>query len=452
MTEPDVRDLRRPQPAPAVRGDARGVARRGAAMSGGPGAVQPAEFAALMAPLAPFGPAPRLAAGVSGGADSMALAFLADAWARARGGTLVALVVDHGLRPASAAEAAVTIARLRALGIEARLLPLTGLRPGPGLAERARDARYAALGAACAGAGVPHLMLAHHAGDQAETVLMRRRGRSGAAGLAAMPLVAEQGALRLLRPLLGVPPARLRATLRARDIAWVEDPSNADLRALRARLRAGLADPAGTGPEIAALCETARRAGVARAAQEARTAAVLAGRAAIHPEGFAVLSARGSLPAPALAALIQAVSGAPFPARSLSVAALAGAPRPATLGGVRLMAAGRLGPGLLVVREERAVGPPVPAGRGVVWDGRFRLAAGTPPAGATIAALGRDAARFHRRSGLPSAVLRTLPALRHGNALVAVPHLDYSSSHDCDDLRMVFAARRPAAGPPFLPG
>lgn len=416
------------------------------------GPIQPAEFAALMARLAPFGPAPRLAVGVSGGADSMALAILTDVWVRGQRGVLLALVVDHGLRPDSADEAAVTIARLTTLGISARLLSLTGLHHGPALAQRARDARYAALRAACVEAGLPHLMLAHHAGDQAETVLMRRQSGSGPAGLAAMPVVAEQTEVRLLRPLLGVPPARLRATLRASDVGWVEDPSNTDPRALRARLRASLADPEGTGPAIAALCEAARQTGIARAAQEATTASTLARRVAIHPEGFALLSSDASLPATALGAVIQAVSGSPFPPPPRSVLALAAAPRPVTLGGVRLMAAGRLGAGLLVVREERAIGPPVPARRGVVWDGRFRLAADRTPEGMTVAALGPDAARFRRISGLPTAVLRTLPALRRGNLLVAVPHLDYCSSPDCDGLRMVFTARRPAAGAPFLPG
>ena len=416
------------------------------------GSIQPAEFAALMLPVAPFGPAPRVAAGVSGGADSMALAILADAWVRGRGGSLLALVVDHSLRPGSAAEAAVTITRLATLGIPARLLSLTGLQRGPALAERARDARYAVLRAACVEAGIPHLLLAHHAGDQAETVLMRRGSHSGPAGLAAMPIVVEQSELRLLRPLLGVPRARLRATLRARGIAWVEDPSNADLQALRPRLRASLGDPDGTGPGIAALCQSAREAGVARARREARTASVLAERVAIHPEGFALLSSRACLPASALAALIQSVSGSPFPPPSRSVTALAAAPRPATLGGVRLVSAHRICAGLLLVREERAIGPPVPASRGIVWDGRFRLATGKAPDGTTIAALGPDATRFRRISSLPSAVLRTLPALRRGNSLVAVPHLDYCSSHHCEGLRMVFTARRPAAGAPFLPG
>ena len=83
-------------------------------------------FAARMASLGPFAPAPRLAAGVSGGADSLALALLADEWARSRGGTLLALIVDHGLRPAAAPEAALTAERLAAHGISARILCADG--------------------------------------------------------------------------------------------------------------------------------------------------------------------------------------------------------------------------------------------------------------------------------------------------------------------------------------
>ena len=414
------------------------------------GRVTEPEFAVLMAGLAPFEPAPRLAAAVSGGADSMALAVLADAWSLERGGSLLALVVDHALRPESGAEAALTIDRLAARCIPARLLRLTDLPHGPGLAERARAARYTALTAACAEAGIPHLLLGHHAADQAETVLMRRQSGSGPAGLAAMPAIAELAALRLLRPLLGIPPGRLRATLRAADLAWVEDPSNRDQRALRPRLRAALNDPAGTGPEIAALCRAAQAAGEARAGRDAAVAAALAARAAIHPEGFAILSP-GPIEPEALAALLQAIAGAPFPPPARAVARLAAAPRPATLAGVRLLPAGRLGEGLLVVREAAALGPPVAARPGAVWDGRFRLSAGAdPPPGATIGAAGPDAGRLRQRPGLPTAVLQTLPAVRCGNLLVAVPHMRYPDRKACAAVPISFIPPRPVAGAPFL--
>jgi tRNA(Ile)-lysidine synthase len=155
------------------------------------------------------------------------------------------------------------------------------------------------------------------------------------------------------------------------------------------------------------------------------------------------------------------------------VAALAASPAPATLAGVRLLPAGRLGPGLLLVREAAAMAPPVPAASGVLWDGRFRLAGvttvtqgGMPGAmsrvmsrtlisamsGATLGALGDDAARFRARDGLPSAVLRTLPALRVDGTLVAVPHLLYPDAAACEPMCVTFAPPRPACGAAFLGG
>src|SRR5271165_4045530 len=135
--------------------------------------VTQAEFAAAMARLGPFEPAPMLAVAVSGGADSLALAVLADAWARARGGAIIALVVDHGLRAAAADEARATEQLLTGRGIAVRALRLAGLGPGSALAERARTARYATLTAACEAAGTLHLLVGHHLADQAETVALR---------------------------------------------------------------------------------------------------------------------------------------------------------------------------------------------------------------------------------------------------------------------------------------
>jgi tRNA(Ile)-lysidine synthase len=287
--------------------------------------------------------------------------------------------------------------------------------------------------------------------DQAETVLMRRQGGSGPAGLAGMPALAEQSGLRLVRPLLGVAPGRLRETLHAAGVAWVEDPSNHDWRALRPRLRANLDDPAGSGPVVAALRADARTAGVARARREFESAAALAEKVAFRPEGFAVVAPGPMAPA-ALAAVIQAVSGAGFPPPTQPVATLAARPRAATLAGVQLLGAGRLGSGWLVVREAAAMEPQRLARPGTVWDGRFRLmACADPPPNATLGALGADAVHFRRRSDLPSAVLQTLPALRQGKSLVAVPHLLYPNATACAAVQLVFSPRRPAAGAPFLP-
>jgi tRNA(Ile)-lysidine synthase len=399
-----------------------------------------------MAPLGPFGAAPRLAVGVSGGPHSLALILLATAFCRARGGEAVALVADHGLRPGSAAEAEGVAALLGARGIPARLLRL-GLAPGPGLQARARSARLAALGQAAAAAGCPWLLLGHHRADQAETLLFRALRGSGPAGLAGMAAVRDAGAVLVLRPLLGVAPDALEAVVAAAGIAAVRDPSNADPRFARVRLRAVLADPAGSGPGVAALAAAAAAFGRRRARAEGDLAARLALAAAIRPEGFAWLDpvalGRDALAAQALAWLLGRIGGAvlpPAPVRAAAVLAAGGG----TLGGawLRPAAAGRW----LVARDPGAVSPPAEARPGACWDGRFRLTGDGRP-GWSIGALGAEAAGLRGVRGLPAAVLRALPAIRDANgALAAVPALDYPSAKACRPFAMLF---EPGAGREF---
>lgn len=420
----------------------------------GPASLQPldaAEFASLMQDFAPFAADRRIAVAVSGGADSLCLAWLAVRW-----GMPLALIVDHGLRQGSAAEAALTRARLAGFGVPARILRLTGLAAGPGLAARARCARYAALTTACRSEGLTDLLLGHHARDQAETLLLRRGRGSGPAGLAGMAAVRETEWLRLLRPLLSVPPGRLRATLRMAEVAWVEDPSNDDARAARTAARRHLADPNGTGAETQRLGAAARRHGEARRGAAHRIAAALAAQAVIRPEGFVVLP-RQPWPADAFAALLRIVAGAPYPLARAGVETLAADPRPATLGGVRLLGAGRLGrrgqDDLLLVREAAAMQPPVNATPDAIWDGRFRLLArGTLPPETRIGAVGADAPRLRSATDLPAAILETLPALRIAGGLVAVPLIGYDRGYFDGRVSVVFSPPEPASGAPFAPG
>ena len=399
-----------------------------------------------MAGLGPFEPHPALAVAVSGGPDSLALALLARDWADGQGGSVLGLVVDHGLRPESAAEARLTLARLDGQGIPARLLALHGVARGPGLAARARAARHAVLADACAGAGILHLLLGHHRRDQAETLRMRARAGSGARGLAAMAGLVERAHVRLLRPLLNIAPGDLRAWLSARGVGWVDDPSNHDPAALRTRLRAELDDPDGRGPEVAGLAATAAGHGAARAAQDEALAATLATRVRLHPAGWARLSP-GAVPAAALDALLRTIAGRRHPMPSAAVAALAAAPRAATLGGARLIAAPR-GEGWWVLREAAAMQPAIPALAGAVWDGRFRVGGGVA-AGLSLGALGADAAGLrHLRPDWPAALLRTLPALRRDGALVAVPALGLGAPDQ--PFALAFSPPLPMAGAPFL--
>jgi len=409
-------------------------------------------FSTVLDRLGPFEPGPALAVAVSGGADSMALAILSRDWVNRRDGSTLALVVDHGLRPTSADEARVTVERLRCLGIPTRLLPLAGLKHGPALAERARNMRYECMTAACRERGILHLLLGHHAADQMETLAMRVLRGSQTHGLAGMPALRETAGVRLVRPLLGIEPALLRDLLTAKGIGWIEDPSNRDLRALRPRLRhrfaAGI--QGGTRHDTGlwrALSAVARL----RSYEEMQTAAELACRATVRPEGFALLSP-GRIGSAALSSLVRTIGGSAYNPSPAQINGLAARPRPATLAGVRIMPAGRFGDGMLIVREEAAVMDPVPLVPDTIWDNRFRVAGHEGlPAGGTIGKLGADAARFRDVSCLPSAVLRTLPAVRFGKSVTVVPHLGYAAGDEGAPVTVLFAPPRPIAGPCFVP-
>ena len=405
-------------------------------------------FVAAMDRLGPFEPNPALAVAVSGGADSFGLAVLTRSWVEHIGGSVRALVVDHGLRAASPHEAQVTIERLGRLGITGRILRLTDLAPGSALAERARIMRYRVLTSACAEAGILHLLLGHHAADQVETLAMRALRGSQTHGLAGMPALRETAGVRLIRPLLGVEPAGLRHLLIEGGISWIEDPSNHDLRALRPRLRHAFASQRlGDSGLPAALSSVGR----ATAAGRGGGWGGLARRAAIWPEGFALLSP-GRISVAALRALVRTIGGAGYPSSHTQISQLAARPEPATVAGVRILPAGRLGDGMLIVREEAAIGAAAPACDGAIWDGRFRqIARGAVPSGTLIGKLGGDAARFRGCSNLPSAVLRTMPALRLGEVLASVPHLGYARQGTEPLMTLLFAPDKPAAGPSFAP-
>ena len=123
-----------------------------------------------------------------------------------------------------------------------------------------------------------------------------------------------------------------------------------------------------------------------------------------------------------------------------------------TLAGTRLMPAGRLGAGWLLVREAAAMAPPVTAVPGAVWDGRFALGPdATPPAGSTLGAVGAAAAGLRAASRLPAAVLATLPALWQDGCLVAVPHIHWPDAAACARVPLAWLPARPACGNAFLP-
>ncbi len=180
---------------------------------------------------------------VSGGGDSMALALLLGDWiksngAKENGAALAAFTVDHKLRPEAADEARAVHEILTARGIAHEILVWEGEKPATGIQERAREARYDLLTAACRRRGIATLATAHNLEDRIETFWMRLAHGSGPDGLAGMAAAAEINGVARIRPLMGFSRARLRATCEKFGVAWFEDPSNRNEKYLRVKLRA----------------------------------------------------------------------------------------------------------------------------------------------------------------------------------------------------------------------
>jgi tRNA(Ile)-lysidine synthase len=223
---------------------------------------------------------------VSGGPDSTALMLLAARWRKRlkRAPKLVAVTIDHGLRPQAGREAAAVKRLARQLGIEHRTLRWRGDKPHTGVQEAARRARYDLLAHAARREGFAHILTGHTLDDQAETVLFRLARGSGLSGLTgmayALPLPAGDGSIFLVRPLLHIPKARLLATLKVAGIAYAEDPTNRDPRFMRARLREFMPALAREGLDAHGLARLAMRL---RRAEATIEFAVNAAREALAP-------------------------------------------------------------------------------------------------------------------------------------------------------------------------
>jgi tRNA(Ile)-lysidine synthase len=229
---------------------------------------------------------------VSGGPDSTALLHLLAQWNRRSAQVPVtAATIDHGLRPESIAEAELVAGAAARLGLPHRTLPWTGPKPGTGLQEAARDARYALLVTLAQEIGTSHLVTAHTLDDQAETVLIRLAHGSGLAGLAGMRRATERSGIVHLRPLLTIRKRTLVALCRSQGWPFVEDPSNRDDRFARARWRKLMPLLEAEGLTAERLGRLAERAARTEDALDEAAAAILRqvsstddGRTSLHAE------------------------------------------------------------------------------------------------------------------------------------------------------------------------
>ena len=224
------------------------------------------------------GAALSFALAVSGGPDSMAMLALAHV---AFPGRVAAATFDHQLRDGSADEARMVAAACASLGVPHAILTPEAPIAGSSIQARARDARYAAM---VGWAGDRPLLTAHHADDQAETLVMRLNRASGLSGLAGIRAARWEGETPILRPLLGWRRAELRAIVTTSGLPFVDDPTNADPRHDRTAIRSLLA--ATPGLDAAALAASAAYLGDAE--EVVRHAAELAWSTGWHGEALDV--------------------------------------------------------------------------------------------------------------------------------------------------------------------
>jgi tRNA(Ile)-lysidine synthase len=377
-----------------------------------------------------------LAIAVSGGGDSIALLALARRAAPDR--AVAALIVDHALRAGSdlAAEQAGAIAR--SLGAVVRILRLDWAGAPPSGQAGARVARYRALAEALRDLGGEALFVGHTRDDHIETARLRASSASGHYGEAGMteaspfPLWPEGRGLALMRPLLGVRRADLRAWLAREEIAYLDDPANADARFARVRVRAALRgeDEAALAAELAAIAE---RAGWAAEIDALASAALAEIQISLDGELAIPAASIESLPPAArrraFSALVAAGSGDCGPPSGAGLDRLAaGGWFSATLGGAAFRRAGdvlhvRRDPGAALGRGHR-FGPRRMALDGpLIFDRRIAL---TP----LIEGLGLEI-RPSARSGVRAHVIRphvaekeaeiTLTDAQEAGVVVATP-------------------------------
>lgn len=377
-----------------------------------------------------------VAVAVSGGRDSMALAHLCAGWAKLSGARVIALTVDHGLRPESAQEAAQTRRWCEALGLAHETLAWRGEKPGTGLQAAARAARYKLLIEAAQARGCDVLVTAHTLDDQAETVFMRLSRGAGARGLAAMreeSLVASgAGApLRLVRPLLGVRRDDVTAYVHSVGQPFIDDPSNVDDRFERVRVRALLAalyEQELVSPQALASSAASLRMASDAARESEEELFDWCGGCFYSWGGISLDHWRSDAPHAAGLArrLLHAVGGGEFaPGATDAAQAMSRAGEGAvTLGGTLIR---RWRNRIWIIREPAALlgraGVPAAAlvavKRQILWDGRFIVSSGA--ADGFVAPLGTaDMAERNLFPGPPEG-LSAAPGLYQHGVLIATP-------------------------------
>lgn len=199
--------------------------------------IKPEEFKQHLLELSLFPQDTKIAVAVSGGADSLCLAFLLQAIANSMPCSVTALIVDHKLRKESTTEAKQVSALLTKHKIKNVILTRKEALLTTKVQEVARADRYQLLYSYCQKNAYSHLLLAHHLDDCLETMLMRKQKGDNLVGLAGMSAKTVLEEVILLRPLLKYTKEQILNTIKQYTANWVEDPSNKNEKFTRVKIR-----------------------------------------------------------------------------------------------------------------------------------------------------------------------------------------------------------------------
>lgn len=366
-----------------------------------------------------------VAVAVSGGSDSMAaLHALHETM------PVIAVTVDHGLRPEAAEEAQFVARAAARLGIGHEILRWQRDATHGNLMDQARRARQALIADWARGRGIRHVVLGHTADDEAESFVMRLARSSGLSGLSGMRKYWVADGVSWYRPFLRLSRAQLRGYLQRRGISWIEDPSNEDSRFERVRVRQALAQLEPLGVTKATIAQVVVNLGKAEDTLRSVLRAEV-GQVVVEDRGDLVLDLEtgldrlhGELMRMFLDAALRWVSQRDYGPRAEKLIDLCGdlpELKQRTLHGCLIS---RRSNAVRITREARAVAG-LTAPVGAPWD-RWRLIPpeGLDTAGMQISALGPEglkAVKDWRASGVPRTTLLASPAIWQADRLISAP-------------------------------
>lgn len=382
----------------------------------------------------------KVAIAVSGGSDSMALALLASNLKL----DIIAITVDHGLRPESNSEAKTVGNWLKKHDIQHVILQWDGTKPTSNIQSEARNARYELMSDFCYKNKIKTLLVAHTMDDQAETVLLRLMRGSGVDGLSGIAEISQHNKIKIIRPLLGFSKEELRQYLKTKKQEWVNDPSNENDKFDRIKIRKFINQSENPDILTARLVNTAENMARSRDFIEEELKKHMAEISSFESEGYAIVNLKKLLKSHeeiifrTLSILLTKISGSYYKPRFENIKNLyemlqKPTFKAATLWGCRIYKPDdkKNNGNIFIVRELSAISGDIEAQKECVWDGRFICKYSGK--GFYIGALGKNGLSQITKNNnkidklnLPKEIIYSLPSLKSKDGkIIAVPHINY---------------------------